>query len=234
MGAVSLDGLKNIGDKTHDGGLHAVNCSQVTSISGDSLQISGGWLTAENSPLLTKFSFPLLSWIGLGLSLTDVPLLDQLELANGVVVGELDVRETIGSSTIDNTGLSKIDGLFGGTTRDISITNNPRLQTVHLLASQILLQYNASYTGNLVITKNSANITIDLPNLFSIAGSMSLGNVAELSIPSLGLVNGSMELIDASFPSLSAPQLQRINGNLSITGSFSRYTRPQISFINIS
>jgi len=231
---VSLDGLKNIGDKTHGGGLHVVNCSQVTSVSSDSLQISGAWLTAVNSSLLTKFSFPRLSWIGLGLFLTDVPLLEQLELADGVAVGELDVPETIASSIIDNTGLSKIDGVFSGTPRDISITNNPRLQTVHLLPTQILLQYNTSYTGNLVIMNNGANIIVNLPNLFSTAGSISLGNVSELSIPFLSLVNGSMELIEASFPFLSAPQLQRINGNLNITGNFSGYTWSYISYINIS
>jgi hypothetical protein len=162
-------------------------------------------------------------------------LLEQLELASGVVVGGLDASETGGSSTIDNTGLSTIDGLFGGTLPDISITNNPKLQTVHLLSTQIVLQYNTSYTGNLVITKNNPNMTIGFPNLFSIAGSMTLGDVSELSIPSLGLVNGSMELMGASFPSLSAPRLQKVNGNLSITGTFSGYTRPPlVSYINFS
>jgi hypothetical protein len=228
---VSLDGLKSLGNKAHGGGLHVRDCPQVTSLSSDSLEVSGSWLAAANSSSLTKLSFPRLSWIGLGLFLTDVPLLDQLELANGVVVGELDVPVTSASSTIDNTALSTIDGLFGGTPRDISITNNPRLQKVHLLSTQILLQYNTSSTGNLIITNNSANMTVNLPNLFSIAGSMSLGNVSELSIPSLSLVSGSMELIEASFSSLSAPQLQKINGDLNITGSFSGYARSYISYI---
>ena len=231
---MSLDGLKRLGNKAHGGGLHLLDCPQVRSVSSGSLEVSGAWLAAANSSLLTKLSFPRLSWIGLGLSLTDAPLLDRLELAYGVVVGELDVTVTSPSGTIDNTALSIIDGLFAGTPRDISITNNPRLHKVRLLSTQILLQYNTSATGNLVITNNSANMTVRLPNLFSTAGSMSLGNVSELSIPSLSLVNGSMELIEASFSSLSAPQLQKINGDLNITGSFSGYIRSYISYINVS
>jgi hypothetical protein len=225
-GAVSLDGLKIAGDKAGGGGLHADSCPGMTSISSDSLQIAGAWLTAINSSSLTKMSFPQLSWIGLALNLIDVPLLEQLDLAAGLIVGEFDVPVTTASGSINNTGLSKVDGIFSGTPRDILITNNPSLHTVNLPSTQIYLQYNANYTGNLLIVNNSASVTVNLPNLFSVAGSMSLGNVSELSIPSLGLVNGSMDLIAASFSSLSAPQLERINGDLNITGTFSGYTPP--------
>jgi hypothetical protein len=223
---VSLSGLKIAGDKTHGGGLHVENCSGVTSISSDSLQVAGAWLNAINSSSLTKMSFPQLSWIGLALKLIDVPLLEQLDLPNGLVVGELDVPSV--SGYIHNTGLSKLDGIFSGTPRDISIANNPRFQTVNLPSAQILLQYNTSYTGNLEIVNNSASVTVNLPNLFSVAGSVTLGNVSELSIPSLVLVNGSMDLIAASFSSLSAPQLEKINGDLNISGIFTGYTPSQI------
>jgi hypothetical protein len=227
-GAVSLDGLKIAGNKAFSGGLHADSCPGMTSISSDSLQVAGAWLTAINSSSLTKMSFPQLSWIGLALNLIDVPLLEQLDLAAGLIVGEFDVPVTTASGSINNTGLSKVDGIFSGTPRDILITNNPSLHTVNLPSTQIYLQYNVNYTGNLLIVNNSASVTVNLPNLFSVAGSMSLGNVSELSIPSLGLVNGSMDLIAASFSSLSAPQLERINGDLNITGTFSGYTpRPR-------
>jgi hypothetical protein len=217
-----------LGDTYGYGGLQIDNCSQVTSISGDSLQMLGAWLIVVNSPSLAKISFPQLSWIGLTLLLIGVPLLEQLELANEVVVGELDTPFTAASAIIENTSLSKLDGIFSGTTRDISTIHNPRLQTVNLPSTQIFLQNNTGHTGNLLIVENGANITVNLTNLFSIAGSMTLGNVSELLIPSLGLVNGSMDLIEASFPSLSAPQLERINGDLNITGAFSEYTRSHI------
>jgi hypothetical protein len=219
---VSLDGLKIAGDISGGGGLHAINCSRMTSFSSDSLQASGAWLEVRNSSSLRKILFPRLNWIGLALFLSDVPLLEQLELANGVVVGGLNAPATSASGSIVNTGLSEIDGIFSGAPYDIWISDNPRLQTVNLPTSQIRLQYNSSYTGSLTIGNNNPNITVNLPNLASVAGSISVGNVSSLSIPSLALVNGSMYVANASFPSLSAPQLQAIIGDLNITGAFSR------------
>jgi hypothetical protein len=219
---VSLDGLKIAGVISGGGGLHVISCSQMTSFSSDSLQASGAWLEVRNSSSLRKILFPRLNRIGLALFLTDVPLLEQLELANGVVVGGLNAPATYPSGSIINTGLSEIDGIFSGAPYDISISDNPRLQTVNLPTSQIRLQYNSSYTGNLSIVNNNPNITVNLPDLASVAGSISVGNVSSLSIPSLALVNGSVYMANASFPSLSAPQLQTIIGDLNITGAFSR------------
>jgi hypothetical protein len=221
---VSLDGLKIAGAISGGGGLHALNCSQMTSFSSNSLQASGAWLEVRYSSSLRKMLFPQLDWIGLALILIDVPLLEQLELANGVVVGGLNAPATTFSGFIMNTGLSEIDGIFSGAPYDISIYDNPRLQKVNLPTSQIRLQYNSSYTGSLTIVNNSPNIIVDLPNLASVAGSISIGNVSSLSIPSLALVNGSMYVTNASFPSLSAPQLQTVIGDLNITGAFSRYS----------
>jgi len=196
----------------------------MTSFSSDSLQTAGGWLDVRNSSSLRKVLFPRLNWIGLGLYLIDVPLLEQFELANGVVVGGLSELYTSDSGEIINTNLSEINGIFSGAPYDISISDNPRLQTVNLPTSQIRLQYNTSYTGNLYIVNNHPNITVNLPNLASVAGIISIGNVSSLSIPSLALVNGSMSVVNASFPSLSAPQLQTVIGDLNISGAFSRYS----------
>jgi hypothetical protein len=216
---VSLDGLKIAGDISGGGGLHALNCSQMTSLSSNSLRASGAWLEIRNSSSLRKMLFPQLDWIGLALFLTDVPLLERLEFANGVVVGGLNAPATSVSGSIVNTGLSEIDGIFSGAPYDISISDNPKLQKINLPTSQIRLQYNSSYTGSLTIVNNHPNITVNLPNLASVAGSISVGNVSSLSIPSLALVNSSMYVTNASFPSLSAPQLQTIIGDLNINMS---------------
>lgn len=92
------------------GGLHAINCSQMTSFSSDSLQASGPWSEVRNSSSLRKILFSPLDWIGLALFLTDVPLLEQLEFANSVVVQGLNVLFLSTSGSIMNTGLSEIDG----------------------------------------------------------------------------------------------------------------------------
>ena len=103
---------------------------------------------------------------------------------------------------------------------DIQIYDNPKLQIINLPTSQIRLQYNSTYTGNLMIVNNNPNITVNLPNLApTVAGSISVGNVSSLSIPSLALVNGSISITNSSFPSLSAPQLQTIIGDLNISGA---------------
>jgi hypothetical protein len=219
-----LDGLKIAGAISGGGGLHAINCSLMTSFSSDSLQSSGAWLQIINSSSLRNVSFPRLNWIGLGLYLTDVPLLEQLELANGVVLGGLTTPAIYPSGTIVNTGLSEINGIFSGAPYDIQIYDNPKLQIINLPTAQIRLLYNSSNTGNLMIVNNNPNISVNLPNLASVAGTISVGNVSSLSIPSLALVNGSMSITNSSFPSLSAPQLQTIIGSLNITGVFSRYS----------
>jgi hypothetical protein len=219
-----LDGLKIAGAISGGGGLHAINCSLMTSFSSDSLQSSGAWLQISNSSSLRNVSFPRLNWIGIGLFLVDVPLLEQLELANGVVLGGSTAPATSLSGSIVNTGLFEINGIFSGAPYDIQIYDNPKLQIINLPTGQIRLQYNSSDTGNLMIVNNNPNISVNLPNLASVAGTISIGNVSSLSIPSLALVNGSMSITNSSFPSLSAPQLQTIIGSLNITGVFSRYS----------
>jgi hypothetical protein len=97
-------------------------------------------MMAINSSSLTKISFPKLSWIDLVLFLIGVPLVEQLEVANDVVVGEFDLPFTTDSSIIDDTGPSKADGILSGTPRNISIPNNPKLQTINLPSTQIYLQ----------------------------------------------------------------------------------------------
>ncbi len=161
--------------------------------------------------------------MGLATFIQNVSMLEELQTAPNVTVGVFMGRDpvTTVSGLISNTSLSKTEGLLAGTPGDILIWDNPKLETVDLLPSQILLQYNTSYTGNLQIINNGASVRVDTPVLLSVAGTMTLGNCSELSIPSLFLVNGSMEMVNASFSSLSAPALERIKGNLNTTGAFS-------------
>jgi hypothetical protein len=221
---VSLNGLQVVGNKVGGGGLHAVNGPNIVSISSDTLQLSGAWLQFLNMSNLATLSFPNLSWIGLSLQLQSLPLLERFQLASVVAVVGLqpNVLFTAPGGVINETGLSEIEGLFDGTPGDIVILNNANLKRVVLLSSQIRLQYNTSYTGVLQVVNNSASVRVDLPNLLSVAGDFILGNCSELSIPQLGLVNGSLEIINTSLLSFSAPLLIRINGNLDISGTLSR------------
>jgi hypothetical protein len=219
-GAVSLDGLSSIGTTSTWGSFTAANAPQISSISSDSLEVVGAYFNIVNMTTLVTLSFPKLSWIGQIFHIVDVPMLQQLELSASVTVGHT-FPVTI-SAAIINTSLSKVEGLFSDWIQDIQINDNPNLYFVNLTATQILLQENTSYTGTLSILSNGPEVQMTMPNLFSVAGDVWLGNCSRLSVPKLQLVNGSMNMLNASLPSLSLPVLEKINGDLNITGSFSR------------
>jgi len=219
-GAVSLDGLSSIGTTSNGWSFNAVNASQVSSISSDSLEVVGAWFEIGNMTTLVTLSFPKLSWIGQTFRITDVPMLQQLELSASVTVGH--TIPTTASAAIINTNLSKVEGIFRDTMQDVQINNNPNLYFVNLTATQILLQENTSYTGALWIWSNGPEVQMMMPNLFSVAGDVWLGNCSRLSVPNLLLVNGSMNMLNTSLLSLSLPVLEKVNGDLNITGSFSR------------
>ena len=219
-GAVLLDGLSSIGTTSNGASFNAVNASQVSSISGDSLEVVGAWFDIGNLTTLVTLSFPKLSWIGQTFRIVDVPMLQQLELSTSVTIGH--TYPTTISAAIINTNLSKIKGFFSDSIQDVQIVDNPNLYFVNLTATQILLQENSSYTGTLSILSNGPEVQMIMPNLFSVSGDVWLGNCSQLFVPKLQLVNGSMNMLNASLSSLSLPVLEKINGDLNVTGSFSR------------
>jgi hypothetical protein len=219
-GAISLDGLSSLGTTSNGSSFDAVNVSQVSSISSDSLEVVGAWFVISNMTALVKLSFPKLSWIGQTFRIVDAPMLQQLTLSTSVTIGH--TYPNVLSAAIINTSLSKVEGFFSDTIQDVQIVNNPKISFVNLTATQILLQENTSYTGTLSIWSNGPEVQMIMPNLFSVAGDVLLGDCSRLSAPQLQLVNGSMNMPNASLPSLSLPVLERINGDLNVTGSFSR------------
>ena len=100
---------------------------------------------------------------------------------------------------------------------------SPNLKTVRLLMTKVTALFPFAPTGNLNITNNSPTMSVSMPNLISTYGSFIIGGFAELSIPSLELVNGSLMLTNVNLPSISAPNLTKVNGDLYVTGNFTRY-----------
>jgi hypothetical protein len=219
-GAVLLDGLSSIGTTSSGASFNAVNASQVSSISGDSLEVVGAWFDIINVTTLVTLSFPKLSWIGQTFRIVDVPMLQQLELSTSVTIGH--TYPITPSAAIINTNLSKVEGFFSDSIQDVQIVDNPNLYFVNLTATQILLQENTSYTGTLSILSNGPEVQMIMPNLFSVSGDVWLGNYSQLFVPKLQLGNGSMNMLNASLSSMSLPVLEKINGDLNVTGSFSQ------------
>jgi hypothetical protein len=223
-GAISLDGLEQIGVS-----LMFKDANLITSVSSNSLRSTGYWFQFLNLSSLVTLSFPKLEIIGQALDIEDTPALETLQLANGVSIGaNYDSWNQL--VNVINTGLAEIKGWMNATsTYNISIAHNRNLRTVNLLVDQILLYpagTNGAGTdpgGSLFIMNNGQSVNVSLPNLFTIGNTLTIGNCSELFIPSLSGISGSMEMINARFSSLSAPSLARIQGDLNITGAFSKY-----------
>jgi hypothetical protein len=216
-GAISLDGLGSLPVS-----LNCYDANQITSISSNSLRSVGYWFDIENLSSLITLSFPKLESIGQTLNIVNTPALERLQLAYGASAGAIYTGSAASLTNITNTGLAEIEGWMNATTHDIWIEYNRNLRTVNLLVYQVL-RYSSGAWGDLFIMNNGQTVNVSLPNLFSVGGTFTIGNCSELSIPSLTLVDGSMEMINAHFSSLSAPSLVRINGDLNITGAFSGY-----------
>jgi hypothetical protein len=216
-GAISLDGLGSLPVS-----LNCYDANQITSISSNSLRSVGYWFDIENLSSLITLSFPKLESIGQTLNIVNTPALERLQLAYGASAGAIYTGSAASLTNITNTGLAEIEGWMNATTHDIWIGYNRNLRTVNLLVYQVL-RYSSGAWGDLFIMNNGQTVNVSLPNLFSVGGTFTIGNCSELSIPSLTLVDGSMEMINAHFSSLSAPSLVRINGDLNITGAFSGY-----------
>ena len=238
-GTITLDGIKSIAasleSTTENGGF------QLTGIDSLSLLQIGVGLNLTAMSMLQSVSFPNLQSIGAILALAFLPSLKTINFSSLRSTGgqlliqdvpELEVMAispdlasptNLGLSFI-NTGLASINGFIssGGS---VNIINNTRLSQVDLQITNTnvtLLSNDEVYvgTGYVKIIDNAPSVNISLPNLMTTAGSIAFGNCSELSIPALSIVGGDFVIINASFSSLTAPNLSLINGTLNVTGSF--------------
>src|SRR5438034_450216 len=74
------------------------------------------------------------------------------------------------------------------------------------------------------ISDNAQGAIIDIPDLIYLNSNIStFGDFSSLNIPSLQAVNGSLNIGNAQVSRFSAPSLQSVGGNFSLTGTFSEY-----------
>ena len=207
-GNVSVDGLITVG---------AFTCNDldgIIDISGTSLlnTAARGSFTFQNDPDLNTINFPRLQQIGGVLRLENLPELRTLNVAPGLTAGS-GVQLPILSISIKDTSLPSFKNVTAESLAAVQISNNKYMSTVELLQAE---------AGALNVSFNAPKMSVNLSSLLSTAGNLTLGNCSELSIPALGFVNGSFQMINASFAALSAPYLSSINGTLNITGAFSK------------
>jgi hypothetical protein len=147
------------------------------------------------------------------LRLVDLPLLTELEFGANLIL-PLDVF-------IANTGLKSFSFPAGASNPlnesvEFVITNNKDM-------SQIYLGFKASIGAYFTISDNAPGAIIDIPNLIYLNSSTSFGDFSSLNIPSLQVVTSSLNISNAQVSRFSAPSLQNLGGNFSLTGNFSEY-----------
>jgi len=234
IGVTASGGLDFTGILNSVQNFDVVDVPQVSSISSNSLEMSEA-LHIANVPSLTELSFPQLWSIGTPvggpLTIANASLLSRYEVASNATYNTQTWTTSISNTALEDWEMPSFtlgseDELLEAvpTTSDTFIWNNPNLKTVRLLMAKVTGNYAfGAPTGNLNITNNSRTMSVSMPNLISTYGSFIIGGFAELLIPSLELVNGSLMLTNANLPLISAPNLTKVNGDLHVTGNFTRY-----------
>jgi hypothetical protein len=190
-------------------------------VASNSLYQVLGFLTFGPLLALQTLSFPnLTEGIFLRLLLTELPLLTELELG---------VSLTLPSITfINGTGLKSFSASLPADTSNpqhdyesesFVITQNKDMSQIHVGFKA----YTAPPPAGFAISDNAPGAIIDLPNLRSLNSDASFGDFSSLNIPRLQVMNGSLNISNAQASRFSAPSLQNVGGNFSLTGNFSEY-----------
>ncbi len=193
---MALDGIRTI-----TGSLTADNATQLTGLSGSSLEIIADSFSLSSLTVLTTLNFPRLVEVGT-MDWTALPALQGLSFTTGV--------QQAGSVSIQNTQLNTLDGINLQKVDQMTIANNPYLNVINMQLGNI--------TQSLIIEANGRNVSATFPNL-EWAYNMTFRNVSQISIPSLASINGSMGFYNNFFSSISGPNLTTVGGSLSFVSN---------------
>jgi len=190
------------------GSLIVENAGNLNTLSSSTIGQIG---TAKNATFrlfnlttLSTLQFTSLTQVGV-ISWDSLPALPQLNFGSSSV-------SKANSVTIQNTFLNTLDGINLDTVGTLNINNNNRLLT---FSTQI-----ANITDSANIASNGHNLDVAFPNLIW-ANSLTFRDVANVSIPSLSKVNGSLFFGENSFEGVSAPNLTSVGSTASKAGSLS-------------
>ena len=215
---LQVDGLLDIQDQP-----------EVQSIIFPNLLRVGKDVFMGRLPSCTKIDLSSLQSAGDSVWISRTPIVDILAIPAGLVppsaVSPNGTKSFYGVN-IGYTDASSITG-FTSSVGTVDIEDNPFLGKVEIEISDthVDISHNGTgflNTGYVSIYSNAPSVNISLPNLATTASSMTLGNCSELFIPALSIIGGSLQITNASFSSFSAPNLSSIDGNLNITGNFTR------------
>jgi len=191
----------------------------LTGVASNSLYLVSSAMQFEFDPALKNLSFPNLTEIREWLVLNTLPLLTEFEFGHSLN------RPT--NTIIFSTGLKSFSASLSDTSNDpgghFVITQNKDMSQIYLG----LEAWSAPNCGGdycpFQVSDNAPGATIDLPNLVSLNGGAFFGDFSSLNIPELQVVNGGLNISNAQVSRFSAPNLENVGGNFSLTGNFSEY-----------
>lgn len=204
-GSIDISGPKEI-----QGDFIAHSAGNLVGLTSSTIQSIGGSFDLFNLTTLSTLAFSKLTssntiiWNAL-------PALGQLTLT--------DFISQASSVTIENTGLTTLDGINLDTVDTMDINNNRRLTTISTQVGSV---------GTLLnIASNGLALSVDLPNLIW-ASNATFRNASTISIPSLSVINGTLTFDENTLSSLSAPNLTSIGDAKHGIGSFTFVGNPGV------
>lgn len=240
-GDINFDGLVSVNGQIYPSAEASDFTTQITGFHSSSLTSLSGDLGLFSSAVIEEISFSALRSMDGRIIIGELPLLKSIDLSSIESIGQwfrifhvenltdlklpanIDTGRTTGGVGISETALRSVSG-FTSTPGGIYLQSNYLLEDAVLDVSETttLGPNNASLdgVGVVFVSGSAASVNVSLPQLSAIAGGLQVDNCSALSIPALYVVNGDFSMSNASFTTLEAPNLGRINGTLNITGSF--------------
>ncbi|KAI9708088.1 MAG: hypothetical protein M1820_004292 [Bogoriella megaspora] len=193
------DSLDFGGLQAIDGSFTAINVTELTTITANSVQEITQDFHLESLTVLTSLSFQSLGTVG-NMQWITLPNLQGLSFGDPGVTEADSVR-------ISDTQLSSLRGINLTTVNSLSITENRYLKELTLQLKHI--------NQSLFITGNVEDLTVSLPSLET-AFNMTFQNVSSINLDSLQATNASISVGGSGMKTLSANNISYINQSLSL------------------
>ncbi|KAJ5455908.1 Protein ecm33 [Penicillium daleae] len=184
-GSLSLAGIETV-----TGSIICSGGENVTDITAASLTSIGDAFNLEGLTRLTQLAFSELTSVG-SIKWNALPKLQSLNFDAGV--------NHAGDVSIQNTGLTSLDGISLKTVNLFEIENNRDLQKININNLQ-------NATDLINFSGNYDALEIELPNLGT-GTNMTFRNISSISVPSLEKLTGQLGFWGTEFMTFSAPNL---------------------------
>ena len=172
----------------------------MTSIVAKDLNTIDGSLAVHELKAVTSLVFPVLGQV-LNISIVNLPELNEIQFP---------VNVSCQAILADNVGLEQVE-LFGTPSAQqftFTVLNNAKTTK--------LAFFNVTAIQALLVAGNNPNLALSMDSLTTVA-SINIWNVFDLSLKNLTTVQGSLELVNNSFPAnLSLPSLVSVRDSLTI------------------